>query len=483
MSIEEAVADISFQRNMYSAQVKKKFIAFILWFVLGTFAAQQIYTKRWFMVIFHYLFLLAFFVSIPISIEHGHFSFVGVWITFAVYNFLTFGLFWYQVSWHNQVLANGLAGKPNSFWLKTLTFQELISLITSSVAFVALIVCHPFDGVNPTFSNISELSQSSGEQPIQQAVTTQPTSPAPQEFYVGDTLQSGELQVTLNAVKTGTTINSSFESKTASEGGQYVVAIVKVKNIGSKPIDSFDMPHIHLIDSNGNKYSADVDASSAAASVFGDDSKVLSDLNPGIATTSVEAFEVSKDAFNADAWHLKVGDSFVYRLVSKTNPTAQAAAEASPQPAAEPPSQSAPTQATAAQAQEQQPPAHEQSTQASAAQQADAAADLNTNPNQVYATSFDCGESHSQNEYLICHTPALASADAKLANAVTAAKSAIDPTDLGALKERIRGQWNFREKHCNDVACLNTWYTYQLGTMALITQTRNVAARLDTPQS
>ncbi|MGF6859277.1 hypothetical protein [Paraburkholderia sp. CI3] len=141
------------------------------------------------------------------------------------------------------------------------------------------------------------------------------------------------------------------------------------------------------------------------------------------------------------------------------------------------------TGADAAQAQEQQPLVQVQSTEPPAAQQTDAATDFNTNPNQVYGTSFDCGQSHSQNEYLICHTPALASADVKLANAVAAAKSAINPTDLDALKERLRGQWNFREKHCNDVACLNTWYTYQANTMALIAQTGNVAARVDTAQN
>lgn len=141
------------------------------------------------------------------------------------------------------------------------------------------------------------------------------------------------------------------------------------------------------------------------------------------------------------------------------------------------------TVADAAPAQDQQAPAPAQSTQDSATQLADPATDLNTTPNQVYGTSFDCGKSHSQNEYLICHTPALAAADVKLASSVTAAKNAIAPTDLDVFKDRMRGQWNFREKHCNDVACLNTWYQYQINTMALIEQTRNVAARLDTAQN
>jgi hypothetical protein len=146
-------------------------------------------------------------------------------------------------------------------------------------------------------------------------------------------------------------------------------------------------------------------------------------------------------------------------------------------------SEVAATTASSAESQELQPAAQEQAAQAAVAQHADPVADLNTNPNQVYGTSFDCGQSHSQNEYLICHTPALASADVKLAEAVTAAKSAIAPTDVDALKQRMRGQWNFREKHCSDVACLNTWYAYQTNTMELITQTKNVAARVDTVQT
>lgn len=315
----------------------------------------------------------------------------------------------------------------------------------------------------------------------QEAATTPPPPPppAPPEFFVGDTSENGQLEITLNDVKTGTNMANAFEVKTASEGGQYVVVIVKEKNIGSKPISSFRMPSINLIDANGNKYSEDVDASITAAEIFGDNSKVLSDLNPGLATTSVKAFEVSKDAFNAAAWHLTVGDSFVYRLVARANTSAQSATVAPQQPAIAPTQPAAP-QANAVEAQDQQPPAQ---AQAATTQPVDPATDLNTTPNQVYGTSFDCGKSHSQNEYLICHTAVLAAADVKLANAVAAAKSAIAPTDLDAFKDRMRGQWNFREKHCNDVACLSAWYTYQSSTMALIEQTRNVAARVDTPQS
>lgn len=157
--------------------------------------------------------------------------------------------------------------------------------------------------------------------------------------------------------------------------------------------------------------------------------------------------------------------------------------------AAEAASQAA-TEAAPVQAQEQQPPAQEQQapaqvpvTPSPAAQQTEPPTDLNTNPNQVYATSFDCGQSHSQNEYLICHTPALASADVNLASAVMAAKTAVGPAELDALKARMRGQWNFREKHCNDVACLNSWYTYQLNSMSLIVQTRDAGARLDATQN
>jgi len=372
----------------------------------------------------------------------------------------------------------------NSNLVQSFSHIQSMLVAASALVLVSLSACNNSSDNSPT----QAVQSASPSATTQTAATTPPPPPAPQEFYVGDTLENGQLQVTLTAVKTGTTFNTPFEIKTASEGGQYVVVIVKEKNVGSKPINSFDMPRINLIDSNGNKYSEDIDASGAAATVFGDNSKILSDLNPGIATTSVKAFEVGKDAFNADAWHLKVGDAFVYRLVSQTKPPAQAAAEASPQTATEPPSQPAAAQANAPQVQAQQPPAQDQqpqaqTTQASTAQPADPVTDFNTNPNQVYGTSFDCGKSHSQNEYLICHTPGLAAADVKLANSVTAAKNTVAATDLDALKERMRGQWNFREKHCNDVACLNTWYQYQTNTMALIEQTRNVAARVDTPQS
>lgn len=42
-----------------------------------------------------------------------------------------------------------------------------------------------------------------------------------------------------------------------------------------------------------------------------DDSKILSDLNPGITVTGTEVYEISKDAFAKGKWYIQVGDQKV----------------------------------------------------------------------------------------------------------------------------------------------------------------------------
>ncbi|WP_322008273.1 lysozyme inhibitor LprI family protein [Paraburkholderia tropica] len=84
-------------------------------------------------------------------------------------------------------------------------------------------------------------------------------------------------------------------------------------------------------------------------------------------------------------------------------------------------------------------------------------------------TSFDCTQAGSIPQYLICHDPDLAASDRSLADLVQKARSAAQ--DQAAFSDRLRKQWNYREKTCKDKTCLTSWYSYESDVMTKIAQT------------
>ena len=110
-----------------------------------------------------------------------------------------------------------------------------------------------------------------------------------------------------------------FQTK-ANQGAIFVAVQYMYKNVSSKPVSSFSLPKIRLVDGNGTEYEADIDASSSYATVLHLDEKILSDLNPGISSRGAEVFEVSKELFNPSTWRIKVkadGESFFVAFKTK----------------------------------------------------------------------------------------------------------------------------------------------------------------------
>lgn len=77
----------------------------------------------------------------------------------------------------------------------------------------------------------------------------------------------------------------------------------------------------------------------------------------------------------------------------------------------------------------------------------------------TYPTSFDCNKARSLTENLICHNSDLAMADRELEKLVK--KARVNVSDQKTLSNRLRNQWNYREKNCKDETCLATWFAYQ----------------------
>lgn len=140
--------------------------------------------------------------------------------------------------------------------------------------------------------------------------------PPAANLYIGSSVNVGSLQTTLTKVSTRKRFSADFMEAQAAEGGIYVVVQLKFKNIGTKPIGIFDMPSIRLVDDKGNHYSNDVNATMAASTALGDNSKVVSDLNPELSVTKVMAFEVSENAFAPAKWGLQIDDEATFRLIT-----------------------------------------------------------------------------------------------------------------------------------------------------------------------
>ncbi|MBQ0140969.1 MAG: DUF4352 domain-containing protein [Kurthia sp.] len=98
-----------------------------------------------------------------------------------------------------------------------------------------------------------------------------------------------------------------FLGHEASDGGTLVAIQTTVKNISDEPIGSFSTPTFELVDEKGTSYDSDISASSAyAVETDIDNSKILSDLNPGITVNDVQVYEVSKESYAKGKWYIEI---------------------------------------------------------------------------------------------------------------------------------------------------------------------------------
>lgn len=132
-------------------------------------------------------------------------------------------------------------------------------------------------------------------------------------YKVGEVFTEDQLELTVTVVEEMETIGDpSFLGKKAAEGGILIGIQYKMKNVSEEPVGMFSYPTVSLVDENGTEYSSDIDASSSyAVETEIDDSKIFSDLNPGISVTSTAVYEVSKEKFAQGKWYVQIGNSKV----------------------------------------------------------------------------------------------------------------------------------------------------------------------------
>lgn len=189
-------------------------------------------------------------------------------------------------------------GKDQRNWLmrhKILSFLAgiiLISIISASI------------GGGDTTTTTTD-----GEQTVKAKSKTEETI-----YKTGDTFKQGEqLEISVTDFEEMDSIGDpDLFGKKASEGGTLAAIQYTLKNISNEPVGMFDYPSVNLMDENGTKYDADVDASASYATETGiDDSKILSDLNPDITVTATSAFEISKEQFAKGKWYIQIGKAKV----------------------------------------------------------------------------------------------------------------------------------------------------------------------------
>jgi uncharacterized protein len=90
-----------------------------------------------------------------------------------------------------------------------------------------------------------------------------------------------------------------------------------------------------------------------------------------------------------------------------------------------------------------------------------------------HATSFDCRRGRSVPEQLICHTALLSQLDDVLGRLYWQARRRV--AHPRAFRADSDSKWAWREAHCTDEACLETWYRGRIGEL------QQLLAHLGTP--
>lgn len=130
-------------------------------------------------------------------------------------------------------------------------------------------------------------------------------------YKINEVVKGKKVDVTVTKVEEKSSVGPEIVKKTASDGGTIVAVQYNMKNTSDKPVGSFSLPTVQLVDEKGTKYDSDVEASASYATETNiDNSKVLSDLNPDIQVTGTKAFEVSKEKYGAGKWYLLIDGDY-----------------------------------------------------------------------------------------------------------------------------------------------------------------------------
>lgn len=139
------------------------------------------------------------------------------------------------------------------------------------------------------------------------------TAPKEEKVYaVGEVIPTDKLELTVTKSEEKSSVGNEYVNKQASQGGTFVAIQYTMKNVSDKPVGMFDYPTVKLVDEKGTKYDSDIDASGNYSMETNiDNSKIMSDLNPGITVTATDVYEISQESFATGKWFIQFGDQKV----------------------------------------------------------------------------------------------------------------------------------------------------------------------------
>lgn len=123
----------------------------------------------------------------------------------------------------------------------------------------------------------------------------------------GQPIRTEKFEITFQSAKLRKLVGNEFLNSRPADGGIYLAIKYSIRNISDKPVGSFRLPgsaNLSLLDPQGTRYSTDAAASGYYAVELDVDTKVFSDLNPGIAVSEAAVFEVAADRFDPHTWRL-----------------------------------------------------------------------------------------------------------------------------------------------------------------------------------
>jgi hypothetical protein len=136
---------------------------------------------------------------------------------------------------------------------------------------------------------------------------------APEPASIGETITTDKVEIIITSGETKKVVGSEFLPSKPADGGIYYAVQWQYKNISDKPIESFKVPRLKLVDGNNTEYESDIGASASYATELKLSAKILSDINPGITIKDAHVFEVSEELFNTEDWKLLVdSDEDIY---------------------------------------------------------------------------------------------------------------------------------------------------------------------------
>lgn len=137
---------------------------------------------------------------------------------------------------------------------------------------------------------------------------TDPAELAAPTHHVGDAVKTSRYEI--KVIQSGTTsvVGNEFLNEKAGQGATFVVVVWTLKNISERGISGTSLPtDVYLYDASGQRYSRDFGATMAFTAANDQiDSKLVSDLNPGVSTTEADVFEVGSANYDPNTWKVVI---------------------------------------------------------------------------------------------------------------------------------------------------------------------------------